>query len=506
MENKLSLFERLAEYAAGKIKKYALPFGSALVFGFMAHAYAFTNKLLNADEISAIFTKGATQTSGRWGLDLCSYVLPDYSMPWIFGVISLLLLAWSVCLIISAFEIRGRLLQAALAGAILSFPALVGNFSFMFTSSSYAVAILCAVASVYLFEKGGRWRSPVSVLLLALAMGIYQAYLSVASGLFVLLMIKHLMSEDSSAKAVLFRGLRYVLMLLMSLAVYGIITYAVELCNASGYQEYEVVTKAGPIQGILLAYSTFFRSFTDGYFGFVNSKPSTLVHLLLAVLTLLGLFLCLLSQKDKLKLGLGFVLVGLFPLSLNCIYLVASVDIIHSLVLFSFVCCYVFAALVADRTELCRYFALRDVVALALGFILCANSFYANKVYLKMHLQYENAFAYYNSLMAEVMEMPGFEEGTVIDFVGSETYALPEHDWVDTSRLTGPSDELVSIYTKVDFLRYYLGLDLYAYMEQIIYADWYYDMPAYPDADSVIMRPGEPRIIINMGSTWGRDK
>lgn len=496
MDKNYSLFEFLAEYLGGKIRKYALPLVSALVFGLLAHGYAFTNKLLNADEISALFTKGATITSGRWGLVLSSYVLPDYSMPWIFGLISLVLIACAACLIVSVFEIKRPLLQAALAGAILSFPALVGNFSFMFTSSAYAVAILCAAASVWFFEKGGRIRRVLSVLLLALAMGIYQAYLSVASGLFVLLMLKRLMDDDSSVKEVILKGLSYVAMLLISLGFYYAVTYVVELCSESGYQEYEVYAKAGFFKSLRLAYTSFIRSFTDGYFGFVNSKLSAAVHVLLGAGSVLGLLRCLTARKQGLKLVLGLVLLAIFPLSLNCIYLIASVDIIHSLVLFSFICVYVLAAMVADRVELGRHICLRDVSALALAVIIMGNIFYANKIYLKMQLQYENAYAFYNTLMAQIMDTPGFEEGTVIDFVGNDASGIKVFEEIDSSQLTGPNDELVNIYTRVDFIRHYLGLDLYAYMEDIIYADWFYELPSYPDEGSIIMRPGEPRIII----------
>ena len=68
MKNNSSYFEKAAFWLAAAFRANKLPFLSAVVSGLFAHMYAFTNKLLNADEISALFSKGATVKSGRWGL------------------------------------------------------------------------------------------------------------------------------------------------------------------------------------------------------------------------------------------------------------------------------------------------------------------------------------------------------------------------------------------------------------------------------------------------------
>lgn len=495
MENKNSLFEALALAAAEKAKEYALPLTASFVFGFLTHMYAFTNKLVNADEISALFTKGATVTSGRWGLELTGYLLPDYSMPWIFGLISVALLAVSVCLIISIFSVKSPLLQLGLSGCVMSFPALVGNFSFMFTSASYALAILAAVASVWFFERRGKLNAVIAVLLLSFSLGVYQAYISIASSFFVLLMFSRLMDEDSSAKEVFRRGVSYVLMLLVTLGIYYVLTFAVEHFAGSGYQEYEVMAKDGLLKSLLLAYTSFVRIVISGYFGYVNSTLSVAAHIVCGLVVFLALGYLVPPKKDKAKTLLAVALVAVYPLSVNCIYLIASVDIIHSLVLFGFISLYVFAAMAAGKLQ--QHGLLRDAAALSLAVILISNVFFANRIYLKMHLQYENAFAFYNTLMAQVMETPGFNSDTVVDFVGNEAGGIKVFDEIDSSHLTGPNDELVNIYTRVDFIRYYLGLDLYAYMEDVILnSDWYKAMPSYPDEGSIVMRPEENRIIV----------
>ena len=497
MDKNLSFCEAAALKLWQRFTQYRLPFVSSLVFGLLAHMYAFSNKLLNADEISALFSKGATVTSGRWGLEVTSWIFPNVSMPWIYGLISLLLLACAVCLTVSVFRIGSPLLQLLLAAVIVSFPAVLGNFCFMFTSAPYALAIFLAVLSVRLFTLGGWKNCLAGVLLLAFSLGIYQAYISLAASFLVLCLIRDVLNGEESAAGVLRKGVRYVLLLVCGLVLYYAVTLIVDTVGGHGYQEYEFMSGGGILASLVRAYTSFARTIFSGYFGYVNSNLSLVIHLALLLMSLTFMVLEMRKGRDAWSVALLLVLLAVFPLSVNCMYLIASVDIIHTLVLFSFVSVYVLAVLLADRAKGRRGLA-RDAAALALALVAAGNIFYCNKVYLKMALQYENAYAFYNTLMAQVMETPGFSQYTVIDFVGSEAKGLKEFDEIDTSMLTGPNDDLVNIYTRVDLMRYYMGLDLYSYREDTVYADWYEQMPSYPNEGSIVMRPDENRIIVKL--------
>ncbi len=53
--------------------------------------YMLTNKLPVDDDICFFFSKGATVRSGRYPLELLRLLMPDVSMPWIYGLMALLL-------------------------------------------------------------------------------------------------------------------------------------------------------------------------------------------------------------------------------------------------------------------------------------------------------------------------------------------------------------------------------------------------------------------------------
>ena len=93
MQNKPALFDRGGARILALAAEYKLPLITGFVFGLAANLYAFTNKFVNADELEYLFSKGATLSSGRWALALTSCIFPDVSMPWIYGVIAVMILS-----------------------------------------------------------------------------------------------------------------------------------------------------------------------------------------------------------------------------------------------------------------------------------------------------------------------------------------------------------------------------------------------------------------------------
>lgn len=176
------------------IIRFQFPIITSFVIGFLAHTFIFTNKLVNWDEITYLFEKGTTLTSGRWGLELCKAIFPNYSMPWIYGIISLILLTISSCLIIDLIKIKSVVFQCILSGLIVSFPAVVSIFAYMFTSTSYFLAFLLAILAVWLIDKSEQATTTrnkalcviLSLFCVVFAIGIYQAFFSVFTCLLLL--------------------------------------------------------------------------------------------------------------------------------------------------------------------------------------------------------------------------------------------------------------------------------------------------------------------------------
>ena len=206
-KSELSLSEKLYFRLKSLYLANRLPFISAMLAGFAAHMFMFTNKLVNHDDIEALFYKGATVTSGRWGLELSKLLFPDWSMPWIYGLLTLLFIALSVCIFLRVLDISSPVLQILLAALTISFPSLTGTFCFMFTSAAYGLAFFLSALCVWFFARGGLKNCAAAALALILCLSIYQAYVAISASFFVLLMVRDCLEGEKSPWQIVLWGL-----------------------------------------------------------------------------------------------------------------------------------------------------------------------------------------------------------------------------------------------------------------------------------------------------------
>ncbi len=496
-------WEQGVEYLVRQFRCYRVPFLSAMVFGLLAHQYAFSNKLLNYDEVGSLFTKGATAGSGRWGLDLLRGIFPDYSMPWIYGILSILILAAAVCVIVRIFAIRSPGLQALLAGSILVFPSLTATVTYFYTLSSYAVSFLLAVLAVRCWQKG-KWSSIFAGLAMAVfSLSIYQSYISIMASFLVLILIQQLLLGEDVTK-VLRRGVEFVLCLVVALGTYYVLTRIVNhfVGDLNSYAAQRIQFRLSYLPtGVYEAYRGFWHFFSIGLWGLMPNGWSRLIHVLcfLAVMVLLILWGTRKENRQWQRLGLLAVMIGILPLAINCIYLFVSADpaltAIHTLVLYGFIAVYVFAVIAAEACDMPELFLGKWVafashlaqngIALGMAVVIAINIYAANGLYLNLHLRYENAYAFYTALLADLKMDPQFQPGTKLAIIG--TYQEPNFYWDEFEyvyRIMGGDGFNPDDYTQYHFMYYYVGLRMeFASQEeirQIRQTEEFANMAVYP--------------------------
>jgi hypothetical protein len=209
----------------------------------------------------------------------------------------------------------------------------------------------------------------------------------------------------------------------------------------------------------------------------------------------------LIRCRDWGKQLLFLLCLFLFPLSLYCIYLIAETGIIHAMVLYSFITVYVFALVAAEQLQGKAAPLLRQLLAMILALVAAGNIFYANAFYLKLHLRYENSYALYTGVAAQVRQTPGFDESTKLALLGraeSGVYEIPE---LKELGLIGAADDLTNAYTREYFLRRYVGFDVPFADEAEQYAlsqdPRVREMPVYPAYGSVQMI--DDYLVIRLG-------
>lgn len=498
------LLETVFKWLRIHILENKVPLLASFLAGFAAHMFAFTNKLVNWDEVGSLFNKGTTATSGRWGLDLMQYLFPNFSIPWIYGLISVTLLAASVCVIVHIFHIRRKLFQILLACCILTFPSLTATISFMYTLSSYAVAFLLAVTGVWLLQRNPTKGFLPALGCMVLSLGIYQSYISIAASFLLLIVLQQLL-ESEDIRSALRRGFLYVGFLIASLGLYYLITLVINRLTGVEFNNYASSRITFSLSflphGILEAYRSFIRFFTEEYWGLIPTIFSQIVHIVCFLAAGFLLLIWALNQK-KLHPGrllLILALIGIFPVAVNCMYLFVSNEpsstAVHTLVLYGFIAVYILAVIIAEacapsadalrsKFPIGRRAAL-NIISIGLLLVSVVNTYIANAAYLNMYLRYENTYAFYTSLVADLKMMPEFQEGTRLSVIGSyqEPYFFYD-EFPFTYRIMGTGGMRPDSGTYFEFLDYYVGHRIMvadkAEVAEIIATQEFQDMPVYP--------------------------
>jgi len=456
--NSVSPLERSFSKFNRVFSAYALPFFTCIAVGLVAYFFVFTNKLLNLDEISGLFKKGESISSGRWALWLSGFIFPDVSMPWINGMLSLIMLAVASCLTVSIFQIKNTLVKLLLCSLLTVFPSQIVTFSYIFTCAPYALALLMSVASVYFTLRGGKWYFALAAFLMACSLGIYQAYLSIAAALYVVYIIKLILDGELSEKDILRRGISCIGALAAALVFYFVINKLFMLLSATEYNSYADSSMnkdlASVLSGLRVAYTAFVGYFIKGYYHLCATEFSQVLHIICALIVGIELIIYILKAQKGRSVLLILCLV-LLPLAVNCLYVVSSLR--HTLMLYSFTAVYVLAAVCAEKLMDGKRLILKDALALSMALIVCCNLVYANKLYLKMKLEYESTYGFYQGLVSAIKTADGFDSNTMVVITGDETDYVYHTDEIDTSDLVGIMEGLINVYSRADFITYYIG-------------------------------------------------
>ncbi len=497
---KRSSLEKTIRKSRSLLSEYRYSLLASLIVGLLSYVFAFTNKLINHDEVIGLFAKGSGLDSGRWALDFTPYLFPNYSMPWIYGIITIALISISSVLMIHTLKIKNHLLQALLSGLVMSFPSLIGTFSYMFTASSYALAFLLSTLFFFLFVRKEWYCKVCGIIALTISAGIYQSYISVASTLLLIYLLGEVLFTEKSFSKLLKEGLWMLFGLAVSVgAYYGIMQILLHITGTELNSYASAGSQAGGsiLEKLISAYSGFLDILLERKFALITTRTSRIAHLLMGLFSAIVFFVFWLKQKGSKKL-LSLLIVALIPLSINCMFLISPENSIHTLVLYSFIGVYAAFAILIDHCDFSDTsfakiidFISKEVITWGMLLVIVINIYIANTVYLRMHLCYENMYGYYSTIVTQIKSTPGYDTNDKIAFVGLAGNGLHFHTEFDAiaTDIAGTHGINVNSYTRNDFIKSYIGAELLfageAEIEEIKKTEEFAEMPLYPDYGSI---------------------
>ncbi len=487
-----------------------LTFVSAFVLGLITHLYQFTNKLPNHDDIGHLFIGGYGTASGRWLLPTILELDGNFSIPWLIGVLALIGLALTACFTVSLLRIRSPLCCIVTAGLLVSFPTVAATFSYMFTSDAYFLSLALAAFGAYAAVRFRSWPGvALGAVAVAASMGIYQSYFGVAAVLMVGALIFETLDGQRSFRELVWTGIQRVCALGGGMALYMLMvkwtTRDIPLVDYMGISSMGSLSLRQLPGLILKSYAKYFTYFWRNDAG---HHPGFLRHLfLLTGLCTAGILVLILWKKKLgwLRTALAAILVVLYPLAGNIIYVMVAGGGVHHLMIYGLVFLLIAPVALFDYmsgADPAPAPAQRSLCSLAGWIILLSMAVTSysymvldNQAYLKLQLSYEQNLSYSTRLLSAIESCEGYHRGMPVALVGSSVRdaALNPTPQLDKIQMIGVFSlaDYRTNYTYGHFLRYFLGytdpvyLDGSEVVSGMASLPQVQAMPTYPEAGSI---------------------
>lgn len=444
----------------------------SFVVGIAIHLFGLVNVLHNYDDVFVQpIGHGSTLSSGRWALALFGqavrFLFGEYNLPWLNGVLFILLIAVTAGIIVSIFEIKSRKSAILLGIIFVSFPSATATLLFTYTAVFDAFALLLAVLAVW-FLRNCKYGIVPAVFCIAFSLGIYQAYVPVTISICVLLLIRQILQEDSKVGRLIWRGLCDCAAILLGLVLYFLFSKFFLSVFHISLDDYQGISDMGKIslsQIPSLVWEAF-RGFClfpfDGYATLVQTNLLKGAYLILWLISILILVYIAFAKRKKPHQVILLVLLCLtFPIAVNFIAIMCPNSRIYTLMVYSFalVPCVPLILMESfpDTKKLHQAFA-RASVCVVLIIVMC-NAYMANVNYTSTYYATRQTENYLNSMVTQVRLTEGFTPEKKWAPIGTIRDPLLHGTWNQVPIYGGNvhSDVLVKSYSWQAWINLYFG-------------------------------------------------
>lgn len=495
-------------------------FFACIITGYLVHLYAFTNIVPCSDGLSRVYDPQQMTVSGRWFLHYASMLNGFTQMPAVIGLLSMLLLGAAAALTVGLLHVRSRSLGGVCGAVMAAFPCLGYTFLYMFTASAYCLAIFMAVLAVQLAVRGKWWLVP-AVLLLAMAMGTYQAYAAMSIALSVLVVIEYLTRTEATLRGTLRLGGRLVAFLALGAAAYyGILQIFLRVKHVQllSYLGMDTVMTHYPLAKLPSLLVTTYKQVLAFFFipGSVNGYDTPVLSVLNALLlAAAAVSLVAALRHDRLlrqpwRVLLLLVLILLFPLAINFGQIMSPYSAPTPIMKYAFVLVYLAALLMLDKCDGCisRPKAAGIAGAVCVCALLVCFLQTNNLLYTASAQAHRATQSYLTRMMARVEDCDGYTPGMEVVIIGTipdaqmhsaiESYAQVSHYSVPIHQVAPLNKHLY--YYLNDWLSIPIEEPSQETMAAVAGSDAFAAMPLYPQQGSVQVIDG--RLVVKLSEQY----
>lgn len=474
---------------------------STVVCAAAAHGFLFTNEFFSHDSVSYFvyadwgfpFYTGV----GRFFIPLYEACKGGVAAPWLIGLLFTAWMVLSALLVIDLLDIRSPTAVALSCGLLCTNVSLsLTGATYVYCVDEYALALLLAAASAWLFVRGGR-ASVAGVLPLILSLSIYQPYVTVTAALCLLALLREA-AEGRRVSVVIRRGVLCVAGLLVGFALYNSLwTLLRALLRVEQARDVAPLSFSGLLERVLSANQAFFTFLFRS--GGVLGPLRPAVHSLLLLLVFWRLLRTLTASRlPAANRILVVALTALIPAALYSAALAMPGEA-HDLTAFARELFYFLPLSLSDETARPPRRKLspeRVALCVALSLLLWHHVVYANQCYMKKDLEKNTTMILAGRIIDRIESVPGYVPGqTRVAFAGrlddNEPLDQTRDAFLDLQSQTGLWHAHAATYNLgrylTDYLRYPL---LWDEKTGVTRSELAKAMPIFPATGSVRMIDG----------------
>ncbi len=411
----------MPEKIIGKLKKNVLPqwkvcFWSAIIIGLIAHFYKITNWLPNWDSLVFRYDPQNMVSMGRWFLPVVSAPSSFYDLPWITGLMAILFHALGAVCILEIFKVKKTVTAVLLGGVVASFPTVTSVMMYNYVADAYALSFLLACIAAYQLIKE-KPNYILSVIFIALSVGIYQAYITVTIMLLLCFLIKESISFETKAKDIILKGVKFLLTGAIGMGLYYLaLTLILKISNTT-LLDYQGFGDATALSGINIFASLYVikESFFGYFFDF--SKGLNLfgiLNILILIFTVVLYLVNILRNKLHIsKVLLVLLFAAALPVGASVLAFVNSSIDYHNLMKMGFVAFYLLFIIQYENADFkCdKLNAVKLWTILVLAVVLIFNHIViANISYHKLNMAYEKSIGTLNRIADRIEQTEGSDK------------------------------------------------------------------------------------------------
>ena len=449
---------------------------AAMICGCVTHLFGLATVLHNNDDIGQQpYGYGTGITSGRWLLSVLGDIVGEnggnYNLPFVNGLIYLGLLALCAGLLVSTLHIKNRKLAALVGLLFVTFPSAAATMFFRYTVVYYGIAMFLAIFAVWILERH-RFGLLFSVLCIACSLGIYQAYIPTTIGLFVLLLLKHTLENQTNVWGLIRKGLYDCVVLMLGLLTYYLllnlflVLYGTELSNYNGVNNMGNLAFSdipGLIKEAVYAFGTLPLK---NYCGLANMKWIRICYILLAAVSLALLAYVLFVRIKKISLiFFAGLLCCLFPIAVNFVVIMCPDGFIYTIMQYAFVLIgcvpvIILECLPIGNEQFDKGKALLEkTIAVILSVLVFCYAYDTNVNYMSCYYANRQTENYLNALIIQVRMTEGFDTEKEWAFIGNIEDPLFRNPWQYEIRIGGneAAYSLVNRDTRYFWIQNYFG-------------------------------------------------